>query len=179
MKPQRRGINLENSQKMNSNPLNIRNATVKDVELIYHFIMQLAEYEKLANEVVATPEKLSQTLFSDNPAAEVIIAELNDKPVGFALYFYNYSTFLAKSGLYLEDLFVVPEARGQKVGKALLIKLAQIAVENHCGRFEWWVLDWNQSAIDFYRSVGAKGMDEWTVQRVEGDDLLSLSRAAS
>ncbi|TQV75580.1 GNAT family N-acetyltransferase [Aliikangiella marina] len=156
-------------------PFNIRPAAEKDVELIYGFILQLAEYEKLANEVVATREQLRETLFSEKRYAEVIIAEYENKPVGFALYFYNYSTFLAKPGLYLEDLFVIPEMRGKKIGKALLSYLAQLAIENNCGRFEWWVLDWNQSAIDFYRSIGAKGMDEWTVQRVDGESLHKLA----
>ncbi|MGX5173564.1 N-acetyltransferase family protein [Aliikangiella sp. IMCC44653] len=155
--------------------LTIRPATPNDVELILRFITELAEFEKLANEVVATPQSLMVTLFGERPFAEVIIAELSGEPVGFALYYYNYSTFLAKPGLYLEDLYVCESARGQKVGKALLIKLAQIALQNNCGRFEWWVLDWNQNAIDFYRSIGAKGMDEWTVQRVDGEALVQLA----
>jgi len=153
----------------------IRNGVADDVELILDFIIKLAEYEKLAHEVVATTEQLEKVLFGEKAYAEVLIAELADKPVGFALYFFNFSTFLAKPGLYLEDLYVVPEARGQKVGKSLLIRLAQIALEKDCGRFEWWVLDWNQSAIDFYRSIGAVGMDEWTVQRVDGQALTHLA----
>ncbi|WP_196140473.1 GNAT family N-acetyltransferase [Aliikangiella sp. G2MR2-5] len=153
----------------------IREATRADCSLIYEFIVALAEYEKLAHEVVATPDKLEQTLFGKKAFAKVIIAEMGGKPVGFALYFYNYSTFLARPGLYLEDLYVVPEARGLKIGKQLLVRLAQIALENGCGRFEWWVLDWNQSAIDFYRSIGAIGMEEWTVQRVDGAALKKLA----
>ena len=155
--------------------LNIRKGVKDDVALILDFIIRLAEYEKLAHEVVATSEQLERVLFGDKAYAEVIIAELNGQPVGFALYFFNFSTFLAKPGLYLEDLYVAPEARGKKVGKALLKKLAQIALDNDCGRFEWWVLDWNQPAIDFYRSIGAKGMDEWTVQRVDGQALIDLA----
>ncbi len=157
--------------------LTIRKAVKNDSQLILDFILQLAEYEKLAHEVVATQIQLEQALFASTPCAYVIIAELDNKPVGFALYFFNFSTFLAKPGLYLEDLFVVPEARGKKVGKALLIELAKIALDSDCGRFEWWVLDWNTSAIDFYRSIGAKGMDEWTVQRVDGDALVQLANS--
>ncbi|TQV81551.1 GNAT family N-acetyltransferase [Aliikangiella coralliicola] len=153
----------------------IRAGTESDCDLILDFINKLAEYEKLASEVVATQSQLKKTLFGSKAYAEVIIAELAGNPVGFALYFYNYSTFLAKPGLYLEDLYVLPEARGKKVGKALLIRLAKIALENDCGRFEWSVLDWNQPAIDFYRSIGAIGMEEWTVQRVDGDALSELA----
>jgi len=155
--------------------IEIRKGESADCALILDFIRQLGEYEKLAHEVVATVEQLQQTLFGDKSYAEVVIAEYDNEPVGFALYFYNYSTFLAKPGLYLEDLFVNPNARGKKVGKALLIHLARIAIENNCGRFEWSVLDWNQPAIDFYRSIGAVGMDGWTGQRVDGDALIKLS----
>ncbi len=155
--------------------LKIRQAKATDCALILRFILELAEYEKLAHEVVTTETQLQQTLFGETPFAHVIIAELAGKPVGFALYFFNYSTFLGKPGLYLEDLYVVPEARGKKIGKALLIELARIAVAKECGRFEWWVLDWNTSAVDFYRSIGAVGMDEWTVQRVDGDALIKLA----
>ena len=137
--------------------------------------MELAEFEKLKHEVVATEDQLRETLFGETQYAHVIIAELDHQPVGFALYFYNYSTFLGKPGLYLEDLYVTPEARGKKVGKKLLVKLAQSALENNCGRFEWWVLDWNKNAIDFYRSIGAVGMDEWTVQRLDGQALIDLA----
>jgi GNAT superfamily N-acetyltransferase len=155
--------------------INIRQATVDDVDCILDFIQQLAEYEKLAHEVVATSAQLKRILFGEKKYAEVIIAEIDNNPVGFALYFYNFSTFLAKPGLYLEDLYVVPTARGLKVGKALLVKLAQIAVANDCGRFEWSVLDWNQPAIEFYRAIGAVPMDEWTVQRLSGKALTSLA----
>lgn len=157
------------------NNLLIREGTADDCSLILQFIQQLADYEKLSDEVVATPETLRQTLFDDKNYAQVLIAELDSKPVGFCLYFYNYSTFLAKPGLYLEDLFVIPEARGKRVGKALLVEMAKIAVDNGFGRFEWSVLDWNQPAIDFYRSIGAVGLDGWTIQRVDGDALLKLA----
>ena len=153
----------------------IREANEADISLILRFILELAEFEKLKHEVVATEEQLRDTLFGETKYAHVIIAELDAQPVGFALYFYNYSTFLGKPGLYLEDLYVTPEARGKKVGKKLLVKLAQIALKNNCGRFEWWVLDWNKNAIDFYRSIGAVGMDEWTVQRVDGQALVDLA----
>jgi GNAT superfamily N-acetyltransferase len=153
----------------------IRQGEVKDCALILNFIQQLGEYEKLSHEVVATVEQLEKTLFGDKPSAEVVIAEYKNKPVGFALYFYNYSTFLAKPGLYLEDLFVEPDARGKKIGKALLIHLANIALENNCGRFEWSVLDWNKPAIDFYQSIGAIGMEGWTGQRVDGKALIALA----
>ena len=155
--------------------LQIRSACIEDCSLILSFIKALAEYEKLAHEVIADELALEESLFCEKPFAEVIIAELAGKPVGFALYYYNYSTFLAKPGLYLEDLYVAPDARGNKVGKALLVELARKAVETGCGRFEWWVLDWNQSAIDFYRSLGAVGMEDWTVQRVDGDSLTQLA----
>ena len=155
--------------------INIRQATVDDVDCILDFIQQLAEYEKLAHEVVATSAQLKRILFGEKKYAEVIIAEIDNNPVGFALYFYNFSTFLAKPGLYLEDLYVIPTARGLKVGKALLVKLAQIALANDCRRFEWSVLDWNQPAIEFYRAIGAVPMDEWTVQRLSGKALTSLA----
>jgi len=154
----------------------IRKAEVDDCDLILNFIQQLGEYEKLSHEVVATIEQLHQTLFVDKPYAEVVIAEYDNQPVGFALYFYNYSTFLGKPGLYLEDLFVNPDMRGKKIGKSLLVHLAKKAVERGCGRFEWSVLDWNKPAIDFYRSIGAVAMDGWIGQRVDGDDLVNLSR---
>ncbi len=156
-------------------PISIRKGVVEDCELILNFIKQLGEYEKLSHEVVASTSQLADTLFSDKPYAHVLIAEYDNKPVGFALYFYNYSTFLAKPGLFLEDLFVLPEMRGKKVGKSLLVYLAKVALENNCGRFEWSVLDWNQPAIDFYRSIGAISMDGWTGQRVTGDSLTYLA----
>jgi len=162
---------------MAENKIVIRHAESEDCAAILHFIQRLAEYEKLSRDCVATEEQLRATLFGEQPFAQVLIAELDGKAVGFALYFFNYSTFLAKPGIYLEDLFVEPDARGHKVGFSLLARLAAIAVEKNCGRFEWSVLDWNQPAIDFYRQIGAVAMDEWTVQRVTGDALNQLARA--
>lgn len=156
-------------------PLRIRPATEDDVPLILHFIRELAEYEKLRHEAVATEEQIRQTLFGPRPYAEVVFAELEGEPVGFALYFHNYSTFLGKPGLYLEDLFVRPEVRGRGVGRRLLGHLAAIAKERGCGRMEWFVLDWNEPAIRFYRSLGARPMDEWTVYRLTGPELDALA----
>ena len=164
----------------------IRVATELDVPAILGFIRDLAEYEKLAHEVVATEAALRATLFGSRPAAEVLIAELANHddvdplhsrpaPVGFALFFQSYSTFLAKPGLYLEDLFVRPAARGRGVGSALLAALAKITVERDYGRFEWSVLDWNEPALKVYRAVGAVPMSEWTVQRLTGAPLLALA----
>ncbi len=155
--------------------LAIRVATANDVPQILQFIRALADYEKLSHQVVASEEKLRSTLFGQRPAAEVLIAEWQGKAAGFALFFHNYSTFLAKPGIYLEDLFVLPEMRGHGIGKALLITLAQLCVERDCGRLEWSVLDWNKPAIDFYLSLGAQPMDEWTVYRVTGDALSTLA----
>lgn len=153
----------------------IRPAVREDVDQILAFIRELAEYEKLAHEAVADEAGLAAQLFGDTPRAEVLIAEVNGAPAGFALFFHNFSTFVGKPGLYLEDLFVRPAFRGLGLGKTLMVRLAQLAVERDCGRFEWSVLDWNQPAIDFYRSLGAVGMDEWTVQRVAGDALQALA----
>jgi GNAT superfamily N-acetyltransferase len=155
--------------------LSIRTANKSDVSLILSFIRGLAEYERLSHEVTANEEQLIETLFGDYPGAEVIIASLDDEPAGFALFFHNYSTFLAQRGLYLEDLFVKPEFRGKGVGKALLSHLAKLAVERKCGRLEWAVLEWNEPAIGFYKSLGAKPMDDWTVFRVTGDALGELA----
>jgi GNAT superfamily N-acetyltransferase len=155
--------------------LAVRAATLADVPLILAFIKSLAQYEKLSHEVSATEASLRETLFGARPSAEVLIAELADKPVGFALFFHNYSTFLGKPGLYLEDLFVEPEARRAGVGKALLIYLAKLAESRGCGRFEWWVLDWNKDAIAFYKSLGARAMDDWTVFRVDDTALTKLA----
>ena len=156
-------------------PLSLRPASIADVALILSFIRDLAEYERLAHEVVATEELLRETLFGERPGAEVVIAELDGAPVGFALFFHNFSTFLGRPGLYLEDLFVRPAARGHGVGRALLARLAAIAVERGCGRFEWAVLDWNEPAIGFYRKLGAVPLDDWTVQRVTGAALHRLA----
>lgn len=153
----------------------IRLATTADSALILSFIQGLAEYEKLANQVVATEQQLQETLFGDKPAAEVVIAEYQGQPAGFALFFHNYSTFLAQPGLYLEDLFVLPAFRGKNLGKLLLSYLAKLAVERGCGRFEWSVLDWNQPAIDFYQSQGARLMHDWRITRVTGTELNALA----
>jgi len=153
----------------------IRPAVRGDSGLILEFIRGLAEYEKLAHEVVATEEILERTLFDDNPVAEVIIAEWDGKPAGFALFFPNYSTFLARPGIYLEDLFVHPEFRGKGIGKSLLACLARMAVERSCGRLDWSVLDWNESAINFYESLGAYGLDDWVQYRLDGESLKKMA----
>jgi GNAT superfamily N-acetyltransferase len=155
--------------------LRIDRATETDVPLILSLIQQLAEYERLRRDVVATEDTLRESLFGSSPAAEVAIARLGDEPAGFAVWFYTYSTFLARPGLYLEDLFVLPGARRRGVGRALLAYLARIGVARKCGRMEWSVLDWNELAIAFYRRIGAKPMDEWTVFRLTGDALERLA----
>jgi GNAT superfamily N-acetyltransferase len=155
--------------------LAIRFATPADVSTILHLIRSLAGYEKLEHEVVASEAGLHATLFAPRPAAEVLIAELAGSPVGFALFFPNYSTFLGKPGLYLEDLFVEPAARGQGVGLALMSALARITAERGYGRFEWAVLDWNTPALEFYRALGAVPQSEWTVQRLTGAPLERLA----
>jgi GNAT superfamily N-acetyltransferase len=155
----------------------IRTATIQDVPLILSFIKGLAEYERLSHEVAATEDSLRETLFGLNPAAEVLIAYSGDRPAGFALFFHNYSTFLGQKGIYLEDLFALPEERGRGIGKALLVHLAKLAKERNCGRIEWAVLDWNEPAIDFYKSLGAKPMDEWTTFRVTGKALQELAES--
>ncbi|MFN4023865.1 MAG: GNAT family N-acetyltransferase [Hyphomonas sp.] len=152
----------------------IRFATDADVPVILRFIRALAAYEKLSHDCVATEESLRATLFGDRPYAEVLLIEDDGAAHGFALFFHNYSTFLAKPGIYLEDLFVDPAQRGKGYGKALLAKLAEIAVARGCGRLEWSVLDWNQPSIDFYLSLGARPMDEWTIYRLDGDALEAL-----
>ena len=157
----------------------IRSATRSDVALILDFIRALAVYEKLEPEVVATEDALRQTLFGERPYAEVLIGEEDGAPVAFALFFHNYSTFLARPGIYLEDLFVKPEARGRGYGKAMLVRLATIAVDRGCGRLEWWVLDWNAPAIEFYKKMGAVPMDDWTVFRVTGEALDRLAGSRS
>jgi GNAT superfamily N-acetyltransferase len=156
----------------------IRPASREDVGQILAFIRELADYEKLAHEAVADEAGLAAQLFGPTPRAEVLIAEVDGLAAGFALFFHNFSTFVGKPGLYLEDLFVRPAFRGFGLGKQLMVRLAKIAVDRDCGRFEWSVLDWNQPAIDFYRSLGAVGMDEWTVQRVAGDALHALAAQA-
>ena len=156
--------------------MEFRSAEREDTALILQFIRALAEYEHMENEVVATPELLEEWLF-DKQKAEVIFALENGREVGFALFFHNFSTFLGRAGIYLEDLFVLPEDRGKGYGKALLTQLARIAVERGCGRLEWWCLDWNQPSIDFYRSMGAVPMDEWTVFRIAGETLQKLGKS--
>lgn len=155
--------------------LSIRPGERKDVALIADLIRGLAEYERLADEVTMTEEKLDRALFGERPYAETLIAEDGDEPVGFALYFHNFSTFLAQPGIYLEDLFVKPEFRGAGVGRALLEALARTAVERGCGRLEWAVLDWNESAIGFYERLGARPNSEWTVYRLTGESLRALA----
>lgn len=155
--------------------LSIRPATIDDVGTILEFIRALAVYERMENEVVATEAGLRDALFGAEPGAEVILAELDSTPVGFALFFHNFSTFLGRRGLYLEDLFVEPRYRGRGVGRALLSRLATIAVERNCGRLEWSVLDWNEPAIALYKALGAKAQSDWTVYRVSGDGLNRLS----
>jgi len=155
--------------------LRITPATERDVPLILRLIKDLAEYERMSNEVVATEEGLRATLFGARPAAEVLLGYAGEEPAGFALFFHNFSTFVGKPGLYLEDLFVVPKFRGRGYGKALLARLAQIAIERSCGRFEWTVLDWNEPAIGFYRKLGAVPMEDWTIFRVSGAALETLA----
>src|ERR1700730_3244977 len=151
--------------------LRIEPAADRDVAVILDFIRKLAEYEKLSHQVAATEELLRDTLFGGRRVAEVLIAYLGDEPAGFALFFHNFSTFLGRPGIYLEDLFVDPAQRGKGIGKALLIQLAKIAKERNCGRLEWSVLDWNKPAIDFYRSLGAVPLEDWTQFRVTGEAL--------
>ena len=162
-----------------SGDLAIRAAVADDVPLILELIRALAEYEKLAHEVIATEASLRENLFGPNPAAEVRIAQWQGKPAGFALFFHNYSTFVGKRGLYLEDLFVLPEYRGEGIGRALLEHLAQLAVERDCGRFEWSVLEWNRPAIDFYVSLGAREMSDWRIYRTDGPNLAKLAASRS
>jgi GNAT superfamily N-acetyltransferase len=153
----------------------VRPAVRADAPLIFRFICDLAEYEKLRHEVRGDAGQLAGQLFGPRPYAEVLIAEEDGAPVGFALFFHNFSTFEGRPGLYLEDLFVDPAARGRGVGKALFAQLAALALERGCARLEWAVLDWNEPAIRFYRSLGARAMDEWTVNRVDGEALRSLA----
>lgn len=155
--------------------IRIAPATEADVSVIFEMIRGLAEYEKLSHVVVATEERLRQTLFGDRPGAEVLLAHWNGEPVGFALFFPNYSTFLAQPGIYLEDLFVKPHARGKGAGLALFVELARIAVARSCGRVEWAVLDWNAPSIEFYKKLGAVALDEWTIFRLTSEPLRKLA----
>jgi GNAT superfamily N-acetyltransferase len=154
--------------------IRIAPATAHDVPVILDLIRQLAEYEKLSSEVSATEEKLREALFGPRQAAEALIASMGAEPIGFALFFQTFSTFLARPGLYLEDLFVVPQWRRRGCGRLFLQHIAKLAVERGCGRFEWAVLDWNTPALDFYRSLGARVMDEWKICRLTGDALVRL-----
>lgn len=153
--------------------LQFRMASAGDTALILRFIRLLAEYEHMADQVVADEDELRRQLFDDH-RAEVVFAVLDGQEIGFALFFHNFSTFLGRAGLYLEDLFVLPEFRGRGYGKALFRELGRIAVERGCGRLEWWCLDWNEPSIAFYKSLGAVPMDEWTVYRITGDTLRRL-----
>ena len=155
----------------------IRPARVQDVPVILELIRDLATYERAPDEVVATKEQLIEVLFGDRPVAEVLLAFEGKSPVGFAVYFYNFSTWLGRPGLYLEDLFVKPEKRGKGYGRALLVELANIARDRGCGRMEWAVLNWNEPAIKFYRALGAKPMDEWTVFRLTRQEIAKLANS--
>lgn len=162
-----------------TDPISVRFAQETDTPLILEFIRKLAEYEKLLDDVVATEEGLRKSLFGARPYGECLLAfdglESESQAVGFALFFHNYSTFLGQPGLYLEDLFVDQSARGRGIGKRLLQELARIAIERDCERLEWWVLDWNTPSIDFYKSLGAEPMDDWTVYRLSGENLSDLA----
>ena len=159
--------------------ITLRFATIDDVSLILDFIRQLADYEKMTQDVVTDEDQLRQSLFGERPVAEVVIASYDGEAAGFALFFHNFSTFLGRPGVYLEDLFVIPQLRGHGIGQVLLSHLAGIAIERGCGRFEWSVLDRNTDAIRFYERLGAKPIDEWTVFRIEGDTLQELVRLSS
>jgi GNAT superfamily N-acetyltransferase len=159
--------------------LNIRKATANDIPLILEFIRELAEYERAPEEAVATPEDLWRDGFSGEPRFYVEIAEWDGEPAGFALWFFNYSTWQGKPGLYLEDLFVRPRFRRKGIGRALLVHLARVAVKKGCGRYQWQVLDWNTPAVGFYESLGAKVMKEWLTMRVSGDALRKLGEQSS
>ncbi len=160
-----------------SSEFQIRPARVEDVPIILELIRDLATYERAPNEVTATEEQLVDVLFGERPAAEVLLAFEGKSPVGFAVFFHNFSTWLGRPGLYLEDLFVKPEKRGKGYGRALLVDLAKIAHNRGCGRMEWAVLDWNEPAIEFYRALGAKPMDEWTVFRLTRDGIARLAQS--
>jgi len=155
----------------------IRSARVEDVPVILQLIRDLATYERAPNDVTATAEQLVEILFSEKPVAEVLLAFEQDAPIGFAVFFHNFSTWLGRPGLYLEDLFVKPEKRGKGYGHALLVELAKIARDRDCGRMEWAVLDWNDPAIQFYRKLGAKPMEEWTVFRLTRDGIAKLAQS--
>ena len=161
-----------------SEAVTITAATPDDVPLMMEFIRELAEYERLAHEVRGSEALLREEMFGERPVVEAIIARVGGAPAGWALYFHNFSTFLTRRGLYLEDLYVRPQFRGHGIGRGLLAELARIAVDRECGRLEWWVLDWNEDAIRFYRSLGAVAMNQWTVYRVAGPSLGKLAAEA-
>ena len=162
---------------MNSNgTISLRPAVPEDVPLVLALINELAEYERLAHEVRATEDDIREALFGSRPHAEVVIGEYDGEGVGFALFFHNFSTFLGRPGIYLADLYVRPAMRGRGIGKALLAHLARLAVERRCGRLEWSVLDWNEPSIAFYRSLGARPMEEWSVYKLTGEALEALGR---
>ncbi len=156
---------------------NIKMGTKEDAPIVLEFIKKLAEYENLSHEVTATVEDLNSTLFSKNSNTEAVIGYLENQPVSVAIFFHNYSTFLGKKGLYLEDLFVLPEVRGKGIGKSMLKYLAKIALERDCGRFEWSVLDWNEPAIKFYKNIGAEIKKEWLTTRISGQSLVNLANS--
>jgi GNAT superfamily N-acetyltransferase len=158
--------------------LSVRPAAAADVDLVLGFIRELAEYERLSHEVTATREQIHAALFGPRPYAEAVLGCVDGEPCGFALFFHNFSTFLGKPGLYLEDLYVRPSARGRGLGSYLLAWLAALALERDCGRFEWAVLDWNEPALKVYRSLGARAADDWTIQRVTGEALVRLAAKA-
>lgn len=165
---------------MNTSPVpnfHIRAATPDDVPTILQLIRDLAEYERAPNDVVATEESLREVLFGERPSAEVVLAFEKETPIGFAVFFQNFSTWLGRPGLYLEDLFVKPEMRGQGYGRALLVHLAKIARDRGCGRMEWAVLDWNEPAIKFYRKIGAAPNEDWTIFRLTQDKIASLANS--
>ncbi len=155
----------------------IRKANVNDAELILKFVSELAIYEKLEHEVIATKQDIIDSLFCDSATARAVICDIDEGPIGFAVYFFNYSTWLGKNGLYLEDLYVSPKYRGSGAGKAILKYLAKTAVANDCGRFEWSVLDWNEPAIQFYKSIGADPLNEWVIYRLTGKKLEAFAAA--
>lgn len=163
---------------MTTHSIRLAPATQKEIPVILRFIKELADYEKLSHEVVATEETLGASLFGPRPAAEAVIAYADDEPVGFALYFQTFSTFLGRPGIYLEDLYVTPARRGHGIGRRLLAYVARVAVERGYGRMEWSVLNWNEPALVVYKKIGARPMDEWTVQRLTGDALRSLAQSA-
>jgi GNAT superfamily N-acetyltransferase len=159
--------------------ITIRPATVQDAPLMFQFIRALADYEKLSDSVTGSEELIRKHLFGEKKAAETLIAYLNEEPAGFALYFYKFSTFLTLPGIWLEDLFVYPQYRRNGIGRALLQRVAAIAVQQGCGRLEWTALDWNTLATDFYKKLGAEAIDEWTIYRMTGESILRLSRGSS